>query len=88
MLKTLFAYVGLVINKMYMNLPETTWGSKRGKMIDSKYLPHHPKGIKTCSDAKELKETLPSIMKILGVHIGLNSVLFRQLLSIVDHYMI
>jgi len=48
----------------------------------------HEKGIEVCTTVDELALALPKMMRILGVHLGLNTMAFQHVLQVVNHYMI
>lgn len=76
---------------MHSDIPtnQKGWGLKRAhntKNLDT--IPDNGKGVKTCRAPEDLCKAVPIILRVLGVHLGLNTAVFLRLLKVVNHYMV
>ena len=83
LLCNLFTYTEIMIEQMYAPL-----SSKRSRSNQSFTIEGKTKGVSTCHTAKDLSENIPKVLRILGVHLGLNQSVFNRVLRVVNHYMV
>ena len=61
-------------------------GSKNSVVINVKVKPL--KGIRLCQNAEDLCENLPVVLRIFGVHLGLDAHVFYRVLRVVNYWMV
>ena len=83
-LKSCFSMVDKMIEELYFEIAKNRSTSLRRNL----QLPYHAKGIKTCRRGEELSESLPVLLRVLGVHVGLDSEVFDRLLRVVHYFMV
>ena len=91
LLLTLFWYAEKMIQQMFFDIPTNRKGWSRKRIQNAKDLdiiPDNGKGVKICRTPEDICQTIPILLRVLGVHLGLNTVVLLRLLKVVNHYMV
>ena len=91
LLQTLFETIEIMIGQLFEKMPQNqnAWSRRVMKdRVNKKLIDGDTKGVQICQSAQDLALNLPKVIRIIGIHLGLNSVVFLRLMKVVNHYMI
>jgi len=98
LLATLFTCLDKMLDALYSEFKSSDYNQEKKKNNPTKYgdiprkgsgvLEEHPKGVSPCKTAEDLIENLPILIRILGVHLGLDANVFLKLLKVCHYFLI
>ena len=81
-LQSVFALIDFTIDYMSKNLSQNPNSKRANTKSRYQILTRDPKGITTSRTPEELLQNLMKILKFVGVHIGLNPVIFQKVIQV------